>query len=53
MATDDRPRIARIAVAFRVGSEDSNAKHSADFDNEVYIRSIDQANASGAIRCSS
>jgi prepilin-type N-terminal cleavage/methylation domain-containing protein len=53
VGTNDRPRIARIAVAFRVGSEDSNARHSADFDNEVYLRSIDQANAMGAIRCSS
>ena len=53
VGTNDRPRIARIAIAFRVGSEDSNTRHSADFDNEVYLRSIDQATASGAIRCSS
>jgi prepilin-type N-terminal cleavage/methylation domain-containing protein len=53
VAVANRSRIARIAIAFRVGSEDGNARHAADFDNEVYLRSIDQADVSGAIRCSS
>jgi prepilin-type N-terminal cleavage/methylation domain-containing protein len=51
VATADLSRIARITVAFRVGSEDGNAQQAADFDNEVYLRSIDQANVMGAIRC--
>jgi hypothetical protein len=52
VAAGDLRRIARVTVAFRVAAGNGDPKLAADFESDVYIRSIDQSEPMGAIRCS-
>jgi hypothetical protein len=48
----DLSRIARIGVAFESQPTDpANAESAAQFENDVYIRSINHGEADGGIRC--
>jgi hypothetical protein len=52
MAAADLPSVARISVSFQVDPRGGgDAKSAAQFQNDVYVRSVDPSNADGTIRC--
>ena len=52
LATADLPRVARISVSFQVDPRSGgDPKSAAQFQNDIYMRSIDYSSALGEIRC--
>lgn len=47
----DLARVARISVSFQINPRGGNLKSAAQFQNDVYVRSIDTTSTLGAIRC--
>lgn len=54
VAAADLASVARISVSFTVNPRSGgDAKHAAQFQNDVYIRAIDYSSPLGVIRCTS
>ena len=51
VAAADLPSVARVSVSFKVDPRSGDPKSAAEFQNDVYFRSIDYSSALGAIRC--